>query len=51
MIRIFPSDMDKEEAIEFFKAHAEWLHANWCMTPEGREYEKKFKEAIDALSK
>ena len=51
MTMAYRSDIDKEEAIKFFKAHAEWLKEQWSMTPEGREYEKKFKEAIDALSK
>jgi len=41
--------MEREEAIEFFQAHASWLKKQWSMTPEGREYEQKFLSAILAL--
>ena len=41
--------MNHREAIEFLLEHAEWLKSNWNLTPEGREYEKKFLSAIDAL--
>lgn len=44
--------MSSEEAIIFLKEHLEWFDkTSWNMTPEGCEYSKKFKEAIEALEK
>jgi len=39
----------KVEAIAFFTAHAEWMREQWELTPEGREYQKRFLVAIEAI--
>jgi hypothetical protein len=42
--------MSSEEAIVFLKEHLEWFDkTNWNLTSEGREYSRKFNEAIEAL--
>jgi hypothetical protein len=41
--------MTKEEAIKFFKDHAAWFNDTWSMSPEGKEYLKKFLAAIEAV--
>lgn len=41
--------MNKQEARDFFWQHQEWLRSNWSLSPEGREYNRKFSEALLAI--
>ena len=41
--------MTPSNAIQIFKDHAAWLKETWSMTPEGREYQEKFLEAIQVM--
>ena len=41
--------MNKSEAVIFLMKHSNWLSENWNMSPEGREYKKKFDEAVNVF--
>ena len=41
--------MNKAQAQEFFREHAEWLANSWGMSPEGREYKCRFDRAVEAI--
>jgi hypothetical protein len=41
--------MNKLEAQTFFQDHSEWLANSWGMTPEGREYKRRFDCAVEAI--
>ena len=40
---------DKDETKEFLVSHLQWLSENWSLSPEGREYNAKFKKALDSI--
>lgn len=44
-------EMNRQEALEFFKEHSRWLSDSWGQSPEGREYKEKFDAAVHALDK
>lgn len=44
------SDIEnQDDAEEFLKTHSKWLSENWSLSPEGREYNAKFKKSLDSL--